>query len=56
VPIGELVNLDLRDGQGQPVLTTLACVVRVTVQSDSDTLVGCNFISEIGENQLQALV
>jgi hypothetical protein len=52
---GELLSTELQDAQGRPVLTILACVVRV--QSVSEGLIlGCNFIRELGDKDLQALL
>lgn len=55
INIGELLSTELQDAEGRPVLTILACVVRV--QSVSEGLIlGCNFIRELGDKDLQALL
>src|SRR5262245_16136673 len=51
--VGELLNLELsRDGR--PVLTTLASVVRTAKAPGGERIVGCNFIRELTEEQVQA--
>jgi hypothetical protein len=54
LPVGELLSVELRGGD-RPALTTLACVVRVTVDPDGTRLLGCNFIGELADDDLQAL-
>jgi hypothetical protein len=56
VGVGRMLSLELKDAEQQVVLTTLACVVRVTPETSGETLLGCNFISELSEKQLRALV
>jgi hypothetical protein len=54
--IGELITIDLRAGE-HFLFSTLACVVRVTIPSDGGrTVLGCNFIGELADSQLQALL
>jgi len=55
IPPGTLLSAELR-GQQQGSLTILACVVHATVQSDGQRVVGCNFIRELSEADLRALV
>ncbi len=45
VPAGELLSTELHDANGRPVVTILACVVRVQTTSEGQ-LLGCNFIRE----------
>ena len=52
--VGELLSVELRAGD-RPALTTLACVVRVTAEPDGTQVLGCNFISELTDDDLQAL-
>jgi hypothetical protein len=54
--VGELLSIDLRGSNDRLVRTTLASVVRVTVQNERERLVGCNFIQELGETELQVLL
>jgi hypothetical protein len=53
---GELVSLELRSPDGALIVQPLACVVRVTQQPDGEWLLGCNFMSELSEEQLQQLL
>jgi hypothetical protein len=53
--VGDLLSVELRRGNGQVVLTTLASVVRVTAPESGERLVGCNFIHELGDDDMQAL-
>jgi c-di-GMP-binding flagellar brake protein YcgR len=54
--LGELVNVELRAGEDF-LFNTLACVVRLTIPADGQQpVLGCNFISELAEAQLKALV
>jgi hypothetical protein len=52
--VGEMLSVELRGGD-RPPLTTLACVVRVTAEPDGKQILGCNFISELAEDDLRAL-
>lgn len=58
--VGELLSLELRRADDEVVLTTLAGVVRVTAPppsaGDAERVVGCNFIAELGEKELDALL
>jgi hypothetical protein len=53
---GELLSLDLSDAAGRAVASPLVCVVRITSQPGGDWLFGCNFMSELTEEQLRALL
>jgi hypothetical protein len=53
---GELLNLELHRGTEAPGHTILACVVHVTPQSEGKLGVGCNFIRELTEAELKALL
>jgi hypothetical protein len=53
--VGELLNLELsRDGER--VLTTLASVVRTATAPDGALVIGCNFIRELDDEQVAALL
>jgi hypothetical protein len=54
--VGELLNIELRCGEDQPVVTTLASIVRTTVERDGQRLVGCSFINELSEEQVRRLL
>jgi hypothetical protein len=56
LPVGELLNVELRDDAGSLIVAALACVVRVTGRPGGDWLFGCNFMSELSEEQLRTLV
>ncbi len=53
--VGELLSLELR-GVDRPALTTLACVVRVTTEPGGAQVLGCNFIGDLPDDDLRALV
>ena len=53
---GSLVNVDLLDKNGRMVRTILACVVHTTQRASGDYAVGCNFIRELSEDELQSLL
>ncbi len=53
---GTLLNLTLHRPDGQPVRTILACVVHSTWRTNGEVAVGCNFIRELAEEELRALV
>ena len=54
--VGDLLSLELRRGDGQVVLTTLASVVRVTAPQSGERTVGCNFINELNDDQMSSLL
>ena len=53
---GSLVNVDLLDKNGRMMRTMLACVVHTTQRAGGDYAVGCNFIRELSEDELQSLL
>lgn len=55
IAIGELLSAELHDGKGQPALTILACVVHAQTVSEGQIL-GCNFIRELSDTDIQALL
>jgi hypothetical protein len=52
---GCLMSAQLQGAPGRAPLTILACVVHVSTQSDGGHVLGCNFIRELGEQDLQRL-
>jgi PilZ domain len=56
VEAGTLLNIDLRGLAGQPVPTLLGCVVHVTARANGESLLGCNFLRELSEEELAVLV
>jgi hypothetical protein len=56
VGAGELLSVELSDGNGKVVLTTLASVARVTARGERETLLGCNFIAELGDKEMGAFL
>jgi c-di-GMP-binding flagellar brake protein YcgR len=55
VRAGALLSAELHASGGQTVVTILACVVHVTVHSEHERILGCNFIQELSEHDLKAL-
>jgi hypothetical protein len=53
---GTLLNVDLQDGAGRITTSMLACVVHVTDREDGGRVLGCNFIRELSEQELNALL
>jgi hypothetical protein len=53
---GALLNVDLRDRTGRMVRTILACVVHTTERAGGEFAVGCNFIRELREDELESLL
>ena len=53
---GSLLNVDLLDKTGQVARTMLTCIVHTKVRASGDFAVGCNFIRELSEQELQSLV
>lgn len=53
---GSLLNVDLLDRQGRPVRSILACAVHTTRRAGGALAVGCNFIRELTEDELEALL
>jgi hypothetical protein len=56
VDAGSLLNLHLHNKHGKPVRTILACVVHSTQRANGELVAGCNFIRELGEDELAALL
>jgi c-di-GMP-binding flagellar brake protein YcgR len=53
---GGLLNVDLLDKSGQVARTMLACIVHTAMRPGGDLAVGCNFIRELSEEELQSLL
>jgi PilZ domain-containing protein len=53
---GILLNLELQDQTGHTVVTIIACVVYLTAPRRGVWLAGCNFIRELYDEDLKALV
>jgi c-di-GMP-binding flagellar brake protein YcgR len=53
---GSLLTVDLQDKNGRKVCSILACVVHTTRRAGGDYAVGCNFIRELSEEELQSLL
>jgi hypothetical protein len=56
IDVGALLNLYLRRSDRHDDLEILACVVRVTPQGHGQWLLGCNFISELSDELMQAFL
>lgn len=56
IETGVLLNVNLYGGPGKGDRTILACVVHVTTQAEGEWALGCNFIRELSEEDLHALV
>jgi hypothetical protein len=54
--VGELLSIDLGRGEDRAIVTTLASVVRTTVERGGEGIMGCNFISELSEEQVRRLL
>jgi hypothetical protein len=52
---GTLLSVDLMNSAGQVVRTILACVVHASTQ-DGRAALGCNFIRQLNEEDLKALI
>jgi hypothetical protein len=55
ISIGELLSAELHDASDRVVVTILACVVHVQTTEEGRVL-GCNFIRELSDQDLQALL
>jgi hypothetical protein len=55
VSIGELLSTELHDAAGKAIITILSCVVHVQTTEEGRVL-GCNFIRELNDKDLKALV
>jgi c-di-GMP-binding flagellar brake protein YcgR len=53
---GSLLTVDLLDQAGRKVCSILACIVHTKQRSDGSHAIGCNFIRELSEEELAALV
>jgi c-di-GMP-binding flagellar brake protein YcgR len=53
---GALLTMDLGSANGHMVETILICVVHITTHEDGTRRLGCNFISELDENDLRQLL
>jgi hypothetical protein len=53
---GTLLSLDLQDPAGRVTTTMLACVVHVTGPEAGRRSLGCNFIRELTDEELRALL
>jgi hypothetical protein len=56
VDVGSLLSVELHGARGQAALTIMASVVRVTAQAGNEWGLGCNFIRELNDHELQGLV
>lgn len=54
IPTGGLLSVEMQGRQSKAPLTVLACVVHVTPRG-SDWALGCNFIRELKQQELEAL-
>ena len=52
---GALLSVELFAPDGRAVVTILACVVHVVVEPNRERVLGCNFIQELSEADLQSL-
>ena len=55
VAVGELLSTELHDAKGRSVVTILACVVHTQSVREGQIL-GCNFIRELSDSDIQALL
>jgi hypothetical protein len=55
IPLGALLNLEVRDAGGRSVATMLASVVTARPAPDGRSVLGCNFMGELSEAQLHRL-
>ena len=53
---GTLLTMDLSSANGYMVETILVCVVHITTHENGIRRLGCNFISELQENDLRKLL
>jgi hypothetical protein len=53
--LGSLLHLHLRNATRSDTRTILACIVHVTKRPGGKHLLGCNFIRELGEDEIKAL-
>lgn len=55
VRAGALLSAELHAADGRAVVTMLACVVHVIAESEGERVLGCNFIQELSDADLQSL-
>jgi hypothetical protein len=55
VAVGELLSTELHDAKGRPIVTILACVVHTQTVPEGHML-GCNFIRELADKDIKALL
>jgi hypothetical protein len=53
---GALLNLELRAREGRPIVTVVACVVYLSAYGEGQWLAGCNFVRELTDEDLKALI
>lgn len=53
---GTLLNVVLTDSVGRKVMTMVACVVYMTPQGNNKWLIGCNFVRDLYDEDLSALI
>jgi hypothetical protein len=53
---GNLLEVELCDHEGRPIVSIVACVVYVSRPKPGQWLVGCNFIRELHEAEFQEVV
>ncbi len=53
---GALINLRLYSPAGALLRTILACIVHSTERASGEVVAGCNFIRELGDDELAALL
>ena len=56
IDAGALLSVDLIGSEDKVIRTILACVVHVTSQGSGHLALGCNFIRELSEEDLKALI
>jgi c-di-GMP-binding flagellar brake protein YcgR len=56
IPPGSLLSAELHGSTGKPTVSILACVVHVLARDGGERILGCNFIRELSEQDLAALV
>jgi hypothetical protein len=56
VDAGSLINLRLQNADGSLVRTILACVVHSGRGTGGEQVIGCNFIRELADDELQSLL
>lgn len=56
IETGSMLTVDLLDKTGRKAFTILACIVHAAQRADGRCALGCNFIRELTEEELQSLV